>query len=82
MRAYANGFWLYKTEGQHAAQILKRDALNDGCSRFILDTIQACCDNHLRERELANLVGKNNKTITKTRAQIETEEALREEFIF
>lgn len=80
MRAYE--YWIRKIDPSKAARILIADARKDGESRFIINCIQSACDNHLREKELANLVSKNKKPTIKSRAQIETEEALKEEFIW
>ncbi len=80
MRAYAKGFWLYQIDSQKGAQILTRDARSDGCCKFIIDTIYAACDNKGKEVELAAMCSKFKKPITRTRKEIELEEALNEDF--
>lgn len=78
MRAYQNGYWLFNTDPTKVAGILARDARRDGCDQFVIDCIYAACAN--KGMTVANLM-KGTKRV-KTRAEIETEEALSEDFMW
>jgi len=82
MNAYPNGFWLYKCEPSHAAQILSRDARNDGESQFTINCIYAACDNKGKESELMDLIKGRITVKTKTKSEIELDEVLDEDFIW
>jgi len=82
MRAYKNGFWLFNTDSKRVAQILGRDMRNDGEDKFAIDSMYAACENKGKEYELARMCGKKAFKKEKTRAELETEEALDEEFIW
>jgi hypothetical protein len=73
-------YWIRKIDPTRAKPVLVRDARNDGCSKFVIDTIYSACDNSGKERELAAMCSKFKKPVTKTRKEIELEEVLNEDF--
>ena len=82
MKAYFNGFWLFNCEPTKAAQILSRDARNDGESQFIINCIYAACENKGKESELMDLIKRQTTVKTKTKSEIELDEVLDEDFLW
>lgn len=75
MKAYQNGFWIWNTDPKRLAQIFYRDMRGE--DSFAIEMMYAALDNKDKEFELARGTKKE-----KTRAELETEEALEEEFIW